>query len=48
MLSDLQVPDPGDDDEHSGWKVVGDDVVRDLALERQFESRDRVVPCKVK
>ena len=40
--------DPGDDDEHSGWKVVGDDVVRDLALERQFESRDRVVPCKVK
>ena len=33
--------DPGDDDEHARGKVVGDDVVRDLALQRQLKARHR-------
>ena len=33
--------DPGDDDEHARGKVVRDDVVRDLALQRQLEPRHR-------
>ena len=33
--------DPGDDDEHARGKVVRDDVVRALALQRQLEPRHR-------
>ena len=33
--------DPGDDDEHARGKVVGDYVVRDLALQRQLEPSHR-------
>ena len=32
--------DPGDDDEHSRWKVAGDDVVGDFPPQRQLKSRN--------
>ena len=36
-------PDPGNDDKHAGWKIVGDDVVGHFPLQNQLEASDRVI-----
>ena len=36
-------PDPGYDDKHAGWKIVGDDVVGHFPLQNQLEASDRVI-----
>ena len=40
-------PDPGDNDEHAGREVVGDDVVGHLPLQDQLEPRDRVISWEI-
>lgn len=35
--------DPGHDDEHPGWEVVGDDVVSHLPPKLHLKPRDRVI-----
>ena len=39
---------PGDHDDHEGRDVDGDDVVRDLTLERHIHREATVLSCKMK
>ena len=36
-------PDPGYNNKHAGWKIVGDDVVGHFPLQNQLEASDRVI-----
>ena len=40
--------EPGDDDEHAGWDVDGEHVVRELAFENQLDFQARIFSCKRK